>query len=92
MATLLVSSFGPSLPGNTALPQKADTFTQIFKIVAPFVFLSAAFSTLNARLGMPPFALFLIALSLTDGATACLFATKRPEVSPTPKFFFWVLQ
>ena len=41
---------------------------QIFKIIAPFVFLSAAFATLNARLGMPPFALFLVALCLTDGA------------------------
>jgi F0F1-type ATP synthase assembly protein I len=48
---------------------RLNTVTQIFKIVAPFVFLSAAFATLNARLGMPPFALFLIALSLTDGAT-----------------------
>jgi phosphatidylinositol glycan class N len=43
---------------------------QIFKIVAPFVFLSAAFATLNARLGMPPFALFLVALCLTDGTPA----------------------
>ena len=43
---------------------------QIFKIIAPFVFLSAAFATLNARLGMPPFALFLVALCLTDGARA----------------------
>jgi hypothetical protein len=59
-----------------------NTVTQIFKIIAPFVFLSAAFATLNARLGMPPFALFLIALSLTDGATTCLFATKRPDDSP----------
>jgi hypothetical protein len=42
--------------------------SQIFKIVAPFVFLSATFATLNARLGMPPFALFLVALCLTDGA------------------------
>ncbi|KAH9017387.1 alkaline phosphatase-like protein [Lactarius pseudohatsudake] len=40
----------------------------LFKILAPFVFLSAAFATLNARLGMPPFALFLVALSLTDGS------------------------
>ena len=45
---------------------------QIFKIIAPFVFLSAAFATLNARLGMPPFALFLVALCLTDGARMSL--------------------
>ncbi|KAH9033937.1 alkaline phosphatase-like protein [Lactarius hengduanensis] len=40
----------------------------LFKVLAPFVFLSAAFAILNARLGMPPFALFLVALSLTDGS------------------------
>jgi len=40
---------------------------QIFKIVAPFVILSAAFATLNARLDLPPFSLFLVALTLTDG-------------------------
>jgi len=45
----------------------------IFKIVAPFVFLSVAFATLNARLGMPPFALFLVALSLTDVMTMTFF-------------------
>ena len=50
------------------LPRRLNAVPQIFKIVAPFVFLSAAVATLNARLGMPPFALFLIALSLTDGA------------------------
>jgi phosphatidylinositol glycan class N len=53
---------------------------QIFKIVAPFVFLSAAFATLNARLGMPPFALFLIALSLTDGASTCLFRLQSTRI------------
>jgi len=45
----------------------------IFKIIAPFVFLSAAFATLNARLGMPPFALFLVALCLTDVMTMTFF-------------------
>ncbi|KAH9044928.1 Phosphatidylinositolglycan class N-domain-containing protein [Lactarius deliciosus] len=45
----------------------------LFKILAPFVFLSAAFATLNARLGMPPFALFLVALSLTDVMTMTFF-------------------
>ncbi|KAI0290310.1 PigN-domain-containing protein [Russula brevipes] len=45
----------------------------IFKIIAPFVFLSAAFATLNARLGMPPFALYLVALSLTDVMTMTFF-------------------
>lgn len=45
----------------------------LFKVLAPFVFLSAAFATLNARLGMPPFALFLVALSLTDVMTMTFF-------------------
>ncbi|KAH9054908.1 PigN-domain-containing protein [Lactarius vividus] len=45
----------------------------LFKVFAPFVFLSAAFATLNARLGMPPFALFLVALSLTDVMTMTFF-------------------
>ena len=43
-------------------------FLQLYKIVAPYVMLSAVFATLNARLGLPPFSLFLVALSLTDGA------------------------
>ncbi|THH21384.1 hypothetical protein EW146_g133 [Bondarzewia mesenterica] len=45
----------------------------IFKILAPYVLLSAAFATLNARLGMPPFALFMVALTLTDGMTMSFF-------------------
>jgi len=39
----------------------------MFKIVAPFVILASAFATLNARLNLPPFSLFLIALTITDG-------------------------
>ncbi|QRW13866.1 phosphatidylinositol glycan, class N protein [Ceratobasidium sp. AG-Ba] len=39
----------------------------VFKIVAPYVILSAAFATLNARVALPPFALFKVALGLTDG-------------------------
>ncbi|KAF9221780.1 PigN-domain-containing protein [Gyrodon lividus] len=45
----------------------------IFKIVAPYVILSAAFATLNARLHLPPFSLFLVALTLTDGMTMTFF-------------------
>ncbi|KAJ8519640.1 hypothetical protein ONZ45_g3434 [Pleurotus djamor] len=45
----------------------------IFKIVAPYAMLSVAFSTLNARLHLPPFSLFLVALSLTDGMTLTFF-------------------
>ncbi|EGN92654.1 hypothetical protein SERLA73DRAFT_117102 [Serpula lacrymans var. lacrymans S7.3] len=45
----------------------------IFKIVAPYVILSATFATLNARLHLPPFSLFLVALTLTDGMTMTFF-------------------
>ncbi|KZT25011.1 PigN-domain-containing protein [Neolentinus lepideus HHB14362 ss-1] len=45
----------------------------VFKIVAPYVMLSAAFATLNARLRLPPFSLFLVALTLTDGMTMTFF-------------------
>jgi len=45
----------------------------IFKIIAPYVILSAAFATLNARLRLPPFSLFLVALTLTDGMTMTFF-------------------
>ncbi|ETW77491.1 ATP exporter [Heterobasidion irregulare TC 32-1] len=45
----------------------------LFKILAPYVLLSVAFATVNARVGMPPFALFLVALTLTDGMTMTFF-------------------
>lgn len=45
----------------------------IFKIVAPYVILSAVFATLNARLHLPPFSLFSVALTLTDGMTMAFF-------------------
>ncbi|KAA1466912.1 PigN-domain-containing protein [Dentipellis sp. KUC8613] len=45
----------------------------IFKILAPYVQLSACFALLTQRLGMPPFALFLVALALTDGMTMTFF-------------------
>jgi len=45
----------------------------VFKIVAPFVILAVCFATLNARLQLPPFSLFLIALTLTDGMTVTFF-------------------
>ena len=65
MASLLVSL---SVEGTV----RELTMAQIFKILAPFVFLSVAFATLNRNLGMPPFALFLVALSLTDGTATLL--------------------
>ncbi|OAX38080.1 PigN-domain-containing protein [Rhizopogon vinicolor AM-OR11-026] len=45
----------------------------IFKIIAPYVILSAAFATLNTRLRLPPFSLFIVALTLTDGMTMSFF-------------------
>ncbi|KAI0684219.1 Phosphatidylinositolglycan class N-domain-containing protein [Cytidiella melzeri] len=45
----------------------------IFKIVAPYVILSVFFARLNARLSLPPFSLFLIALTLTDVMTMTFF-------------------
>ncbi|KAN0080207.1 Phosphatidylinositolglycan class N (PIG-N) domain containing protein [Tylopilus felleus] len=45
----------------------------VFKIVVPYVILSAAFATLNARLRLPSFSLFLVALTLTDGTTMTFF-------------------
>lgn len=64
MATLLVSWVQAFL---TSCKRLGPTFVQVFKIVAPFVILASVFATLNARLHLPPFSLFLIALTLTDG-------------------------
>ncbi|KAI0338607.1 PigN-domain-containing protein [Trametopsis cervina] len=45
----------------------------VFKIVVPYVILSVFFARLNARLSLPPFSLFLIALTLTDVMTLTFF-------------------
>ncbi|KAG2070141.1 PigN-domain-containing protein [Suillus decipiens] len=45
----------------------------ILKIIAPYVILSAVFATLNAKLHLPPFSLFLVALTLTDVMTMTFF-------------------
>ncbi|KAI0035528.1 Phosphatidylinositolglycan class N-domain-containing protein [Vararia minispora EC-137] len=45
----------------------------VFKMLSPYVMLSACFAVLNRRLNMPPFALFLVALALTDGMTVTFF-------------------
>lgn len=67
MAALLV---GTSIWSHTT----ADCSKQIFKIIVPYVILSMVFATLNARLGLPPFSLFLVALTLTDGRRNSGFA------------------
>ncbi len=86
MATLLVSAL-VLLPWlHHCSLGRLNTVPQIFKIIAPFVFLAAAFATLNARLGMPPFALFLIALSLTDGTTTW-FPCNQKDSLTNPMLF-----
>src|SRR5579872_2574895 len=68
----------------------------MFKVVAPFVILASVFATLNARLRLPPFSLFLIALTLTDGElgritpSPCLLALILPDAVMTVTFFFQV--
>ncbi|KAG8744785.1 Glycosyl phosphatidyl inositol anchor synthesis [Ceratobasidium sp. 414] len=49
----------------------------IFKIVAPYVILSTVFATLNARVALPPFALFKVALGLTDVMSLTFFYLVR---------------
>ncbi|KAI0776671.1 PigN-domain-containing protein [Trametes elegans] len=64
----------------------------ILKIVAPFVILAIAFSILNARLDLPPFSLFLVALTLTDVMTITFFLSVTDtgswlEIGQTISFF-----
>ncbi|KAI0789286.1 PigN-domain-containing protein [Abortiporus biennis] len=64
----------------------------IFKIVAPYIILSAAFATLNNRLDLPPFSLFLVALTLTDVMTMTFFFNVTDtgswlEIGQTISFF-----
>ena len=49
-----------------SLASTLNNGVQILKIVSPYVMLAIAFSILNARLDLPPFSLFLVALTLTD--------------------------
>lgn len=64
MASLLVniSLFCSCQRGSTH-----SYFMQIFKIIAPYIILASCFQILNTRLGLPPFSLFLVALTITDG-------------------------
>ncbi|KZS89542.1 alkaline phosphatase-like protein [Sistotremastrum niveocremeum HHB9708] len=64
----------------------------ILKIIAPYVVLSAAFATLNDQLGLAPFSLFMVALTLTDGMTVAFFYNVRDhgswlEIGQTISFF-----
>ncbi|KAF7307451.1 PigN domain-containing protein [Mycena indigotica] len=45
----------------------------IFKIIVPYIILAVTFATLNDALRLPPFSLFLVALTLTPGMTLTFF-------------------
>ncbi|CAE7080957.1 unnamed protein product [Rhizoctonia solani] len=49
----------------------------VFKIVAPYVILSTTFATLNKRVALPSFALFKVALGLTDVMSLTFFYLVR---------------
>ncbi|KAF8708239.1 Phosphatidylinositolglycan class N (PIG-N), partial [Rhizoctonia solani] len=49
----------------------------VFKIVAPYVILSTMFATLNKRVALPSFALFKVALGLTDVMSLTFFYLVR---------------
>ncbi|CDO69965.1 hypothetical protein BN946_scf184836.g39 [Trametes cinnabarina] len=64
----------------------------IFKIISPYIILAMAFSLLNARLDLPPFSLFLVALTLTDIMTITFFLNVTDtgswlEIGQTISFF-----
>ncbi|KAI8992816.1 PigN-domain-containing protein [Trametes punicea] len=64
----------------------------IFKIVSPYIILAMTFSMLNARLDLPPFSLFLVALTLTDIMTITFFLNVTDtgswlEIGQTISFF-----
>ncbi|EMD35215.1 hypothetical protein CERSUDRAFT_107194 [Gelatoporia subvermispora B] len=64
----------------------------IFKIVAPYIILATSFYLLNARLNLPPFSLFLVALTLTDVMTMTFFFNVTDtgswlEIGQTISFF-----
>ena len=73
MAALLVSLICTLSLFHTNTEERGPPHSlQMFKIVAPFVILASVFATLNARLRLPPFSLFLVALTLTDGEWSML--------------------
>ncbi|KAK0480758.1 Phosphatidylinositolglycan class N-domain-containing protein [Armillaria novae-zelandiae] len=64
----------------------------LFKIVAPYIILSVVFATLTYQLHLPPFALFLNALMITDGMTVTFFFNVTDtgswlEIGQTISFF-----
>ncbi|OSX56657.1 hypothetical protein POSPLADRAFT_1076538 [Postia placenta MAD-698-R-SB12] len=64
----------------------------IFKIIAPYIILASCFQILNTRLGLPPFSLFLVALTITDVMTMTFFFNVTDtgswlEIGQTISFF-----
>ncbi|KAJ6611479.1 Phosphatidylinositolglycan class N-domain-containing protein [Mycena sp. CBHHK59/15] len=64
----------------------------IFKIIAPYIILSVTFAVLNDTLHLPPFSLFLVALTLADGMTLTFFFNVSDtgswlEIGQTISFF-----
>ncbi|KAJ7606827.1 Phosphatidylinositolglycan class N-domain-containing protein [Roridomyces roridus] len=64
----------------------------VFKIIAPYIILSVIFAALNDALHLPPFSLFLVALTLTDGMTLTFFFNVTDtgswlEIGQTISFF-----
>ncbi|KAJ6601273.1 Phosphatidylinositolglycan class N-domain-containing protein [Mycena vulgaris] len=64
----------------------------VFKIITPYVILSVTFAALNDALNLPPFSLFLVALTLTDGMTLTFFFNVTDtgswlEIGQTISFF-----
>ncbi|KAK0220043.1 Phosphatidylinositolglycan class N-domain-containing protein [Armillaria fumosa] len=64
----------------------------LFKIVSPYIILSVVFATLTYQLHLPPFALFLNALMITDGMTVIFFFSVTDtgswlEIGQTISFF-----
>ncbi|KAJ7242589.1 Phosphatidylinositolglycan class N-domain-containing protein [Mycena haematopus] len=64
----------------------------VFKIIAPYIILSVTFAALNDALHLPPFSLFLVALTLTDGMTLTFFFNVTDtgswlEIGQTISFF-----
>ncbi|KAI3654848.1 hypothetical protein MP228_000228 [Amoeboaphelidium protococcarum] len=67
----LTTTFNPFLMGGLL----------VLKILTPFALLSAVFGVLSAALDLPPFALFLLSLSVTDVVTLNFFFLVRDDGS-----------
>ncbi|KAK7063739.1 PigN domain-containing protein [Favolaschia claudopus] len=64
----------------------------VFKIIVPYIMLAVAIATLNDALDLPPFSVFLVALTLTDGMTLSFFYNVTDtgswlEIGQTISFF-----